>query len=56
MARSFTAQDWITLPSLTAEETVALATELVTAAGGKKKLPEAVAESVSDLQETADNF
>lgn len=53
MTRSFSAQDWIKLPVLTAEETVALATELVTVASEKKTLPESVVESVEELRETS---
>jgi hypothetical protein len=50
MARTFTARDFITLPTLTAEEAAALATELVTAATSAGKLPVGVAESLDDLR------
>jgi hypothetical protein len=50
MTRSFTAQDLIQLPSLSAEDTVALATELATAAKAIGRLPGPLVETLGDLK------
>ena len=53
MPRTFTAQDLIQLPSLGAEDAVALVTQLATAATNEGKLAPPIQEALDDLQATS---